>query len=61
MTLEKRPLNPLIIKELDKNVTNIVTKKFILDILDIERDPPSRGKAKAYEGALANALRSDAD
>ena len=61
MILEKRPLNPLIIKELDKIVPDIVTKKFILDILDIERDPPSRGKTKEYDVALANALRSDAD
>lgn len=57
--MEKRPLNPLIIEELDKIVVNVETKKFIRNILDIERNPSRRGKAKAYEGALANALRSD--
>lgn len=50
--MRKKPLNPLIEKKLTEVVHDINTKKFILEILDIERNPRPRGKTASYEKAL---------
>lgn len=53
----KKPLNPLIEKNLAKNVHDANTKAFILAILDIERDPPPRGKNTEYRNTLTRFSR----
>lgn len=50
--MKKKSLNPLIEKKLAEVVHDTNTKKFILEILDIERNPRPRGKTTSYEKAL---------
>lgn len=56
-------INQLIREKLDKDVHNHHVRRFIEDILDIERDHTAvRGKMKEYEKALTRRLmetRSD--
>ena len=57
--LNKR-LNPIIKKTVNEVVSDANVRKFIMDILDIERGREWQ-KNKEYEAILSKALRSDID
>ena len=53
-------LNPLIEETVEEVVRDENVRKFIIDILDIERGHEWQ-KNKGYEAALSEALRRDVD
>ena len=53
-------LNPIIKKTVNEVVSDANVRKFIMDILDIERGREWQ-KNKEYEAILSKALRSDID